>query len=56
MRKGYGIHSVCHSVWHFFISGLKCQYNLSDDLSPFIVLFENQSYYGEKASGTSAVP
>ena len=56
--------SVTLSVCHFSIlekaplSGLKLTsvYILGDDLSPLnVALFENRSYFGEKASGTSAV-
>ena len=58
--------TVCLSVCHFSIlekapfSGLKLTsaYTVGDDLSPLNValFFENHSYFGEKASGTSAVP
>ena len=57
-------HSVSLSVCHFSIlekapfSWLKLTsvYILGDDLSPLnVALFENRSYFGEKASGTSAI-
>ena len=67
-REGYSSHfvcqSVCQSVCHFSIlekapfSGLKLTsvYILGDDLSLLnVALFENQSYFEEIASETSAV-
>ena len=59
--EGYSSHFVCRSVCHFSIlekapiSGLKLTsvYILGDDLSPLNVAL--LSYFGEKASGTSAV-
>ena len=59
MHEGYSSHfclSVSHSVCHFLILEKGLKYNLGDDLSPLnVVLFENRSYFGEKASGTSAI-
>ena len=68
-REGYSSHfvslllcqSVCMSLFHSgegAVSWLKLTsvYILGDDLSPLnVALFENRSYFGEKASGTSAV-
>ena len=61
-REGYSSHFVCLSVFFFIVgkvpfSGLNLhQYILGDNLSVLnVALFENRSYFGEKASGTSAV-
>ena len=45
--------SLCAALFDFRV---EMSVNLGDDLSPLnVVLFENRSYYGEKASGTLAV-
>ena len=60
-REGYSSHFVTLSVCHFSILEKAPfnlhQYILGDDLSPLNValFFLNRSYFGEKASGTSAV-
>ena len=64
MRERVPVYSLCPSVCHFLIlekapfTGLKLtSVLLGDDLTPLNValFFENRSYFGEKASGTSAV-